>query len=960
MLMRKKIETGSKTGKSSMLENLAEFFSPFLIMAMILMPMQVNLAVAQDDSKKVATTTKKVRDEKVFTDQSMKDVMGVLNTGLQVYQDLNMKQKMQSNIMLRQMQIEKTTEDVEFPDKIFPQCKLAPARSARISNMCDPNMPLSGGDEVNALLLYIKRAEEIQAKYEVMSMTGLEGSRCNDLICGKGINCIMKQKLELDNKLDEEEEKMRAMIDQIKDENKLFTKRQDDLLAEMGNLQSELDGTKHPRANESLKLKDSEALSKSLGCNSVIANPKDEKMRGFRQFELSIDTSGQRTKAQGLSTLAGKRNLKNDIKKEIKKITRYMKNNRMTADEATKLTTSTGKVAGIGVALNESFNDYEQSRKDLTRELTEELSGYGSVPDLSKKSNSQVKKYVQTAKRNWKRSVINECMEDNQESMKITEMIASIKQEGIKGGSGAIGCFQSKLTGLYRMLYDEAIDMDTFQEKVDTLNNSIGRGMYVGKKLEWRGRKASHHWSVAELVGETYKHCKTRYEQVKSSGSSSAKDAIDNAFTKLKEYHKLNENYAEKLEGELLSRVMNCKGINFDKAAVGSCDVNKMNPSHGDFCYEQATDCAKTINKCYANVKKEIKIREEKVQHLARVHKRKVAQYKAAQDIHLKSIAGQFAERSNYWKNRIPGITSSGNKSNVAFDQPKDLFIALGKDTFKDFEDVALTDTKDYAKHLVTKLEEYETKLKNQRTSILAAVDANVKDIQSKYTAEVVYWKGEAKLCGSSVNAYNSSINKNDSETMKAQGEEEKLFNETCYALSQTIDKQGNPICPKVQELQDIGKIVHRLNSSDRQLLAEMEQTCAYNTEDSGNQAMLERISDYCNVNPTQDQCTEYFEFIKSPKKDPDCKAFAASDPDKRITCEFHDEDALPKVVRRLYAGLWKQAKTWNPNQNDTNTGERRITSCPGNYGGGRNDPTNILADINDALKATDFGAISI
>lgn len=943
---------GKKRQNQKLFQMFGELLSPFMVITLVLMP--IGPSFAKDKAKKEKTTDSKTKSDRAdFATMTASNVMQIIQEGATTYANLQQQQRKQADLMLQQMQIDRTLEVIKFPDDIFPECQLAPAVLPKMLNMCPRGAALTDEMEANAILLYITKIQQAQNEYDLLSQEGLKTEQCTVTSCGEGVKCLDTRKKDMMNQLHNEELEIQILIKKIQQENKIFEQDANKRQEEIANIQSELDGKQHPKATENLKHKNFSALFADSNCKAAV------NMSGKSGIKMGIDQIGglrgmqknieQDNKVENATTLiAEEKSITSNIRKNAKDLANHLSSNQPSKNDITKYSKSS---KGMQKVITDQYVDYQETTSEIDRDFKKILSGnVSNIPSLSNNSNDDNQKLLKTIKTSWEKEIIGNCMSSN-EGMDFETLVSSITQEGTGSNVGTVQNFQQKLRKIYRMYQNDEMTTQQYVDAVNSLDSKEGRSLHSTARLAWKGRTADHNWKVSELISETYKHCETRYKKGKSNSDSSEtmSSSIDRALKKIKDYNQVQSNFPAKVQSTILDKLINCKGMDQDypypaQPLPQHCNSKKLDKNGDQFCVKQSFDCAKRIQNCHAQTENIVRTREAQMRDMGAAYNEGVKRYKAAQNILMQDIENKFLQRVQFWKNKTQGL-----QLGAEFELPKSDYDMAKQEKIGEFE-VALTDTAGFTKNLEKNLESIKNNLTAQRASIEGKINEHISKVKAAYQKQKAHLNQEAVACNQLIQGFNQSQQQAFEENQKQYSEDMENLSAFCDDVAMANGGVDADVAKDLGE--SMGKVAYMLNPRDKELISQYRHYGARQNNDSETFDEIEIINKYCSKDEQSDDddCTKLKTYLD---ENPVGKNCSKSSDDTNSECITTTTADLLTNIRIKFSKLLRSARA--DQENPMETGQMNISACAGQYGSTRGAPGTFATDFLETLKKLDF-----
>lgn len=498
----------------------------------------------------------------------------------------------------------------------------------------------------------------------------------------------------------------------------------------------------------------------------------------------------------------------------------------------------------------------------------------------------------------------------------------------------------------FRNALQKIIDSDAmFSDKLDQIKAL--EATYPGMTVTYKdAAQSTIVESPYSLFAKTKNACEQRYSQndqfaKNSSGTSniSSQDKVNRAKAALQELKTLNDGFASKLSGAILSQVLNCGG---STPKAGTCSDKSFDTGSDNFCLSGASQCATEIQGCYAEANNQVQMRQTKLQNLAQTYNANVAQMIARSNALYEQQKAAVTNMTKLIQTRFPEAN---------FEIPKDMFVTtpeMDKTTYGvDMAgDGKINDLLTGPGSMVDKISLLKEMFKKQQTEVDNTIKQYIADQGNAMNSERGRWNDLYSQCKSSINGATQALNQQNNERQKAQGEQDVLVKQYCKKYT---DLKNNPNggCDKAKSLMDtMGKIIEkggdgRISNNASGLVAQYDSACqALGNETTSNDTPA------CDQDPQTKQSKE---LCKAQQEAARRKlGMASSDSSNTITlpslCPGGKDETFIKNIAKLSPGDAEQLK-----------GKTSWSEVQGLLADGKlEDKSGFLSGISDLVGSDD------
>ncbi len=718
------------------------------------------------------------------------------------------------------------------PSKYFPECSLPASMTQMPENVCERSA-MPDPNHVAAMITYESIAKGWMNYYDQMS-----NSASNVVNPNTGLACLKDKQAKLDAQLTEMMNNLQRLQDQMNRDKQVFRDNNKQLLSDMDTANAELFGAGAGGNNLNAKTQDMSKLF-SQSCQTIIGRDglKAIKDKGLNNVVQDLSAPTKAASDFNLNKAA----IENDVRNEANKIAAtittggvedFLKNGYIpqSADGA--------RFGAIGNQIQIQAKEFATAKARIDKTLGEV--GY-TAPALDSKFSADSADFMAGANDFFRKKYINDCVTkaDSGVAIPITDVLGSIENRRLGNEiSVAIPNFRAALK---KIIESDAMFSDKMAQ-IQALEAN-----YPGMTVTYKDASQN---TVSEspyaLFTKTIAACDQRFaqnDQFANNGSSanvSYQKKVERAKAALQELKTLNDGYASKVSGAILSQVLSCGG---SAPKAGSCSEGSFKTDSPNFCISGASQCANEMQGCYAEANNQVQIRKTKMDTLSKTFNANVAQMIARSN-------ALYDQQKTAVMNMTKLLQTKFPEANFAI--PKDMFVTtpeLSKDKYG--VDMAangdLTALLDGPGSMTTKIDLLKQTFKEQQKAIKDVTGPYIADQESAMKDQRARWKSLNDRCIGMVDGESQAIAKQNSEGLKAQSELDGKVSSFCskyYGIAQADNPVG--ACDEAKGLTDnIDQIATRLTGQSKGLARQIASTCnGFNNEASSTSQDCTYISD--------------------------------------------------------------------------------------------------------------------
>lgn len=836
------------------------------------------------------------------------------------------QQNQQMNMRVQQQQMQmKAIVPQTFPDSLFPQCKILPAKANRLSGICEE--PISSPQEYQSVTSqYAMIAQQNQNAYATFMTGGLK------LGSNVGKQCYDEQNKVLQAKLDQRVKSIQGLIAQVEEQNKQFKNEAQKRVNALKDLNAELDGG--DGASKGGKTRDFSIFLNNPNCKAVIAQDSiNSGKTGLRGLRSNVEGAGLKD-AQKI--LTSKDSIEQDIRAQAAGLKTYLQQNgpsKIADFKSPKsldgLPTSSSYFTDrsvLSAGLVNKANELSASYSNIESQLAS-VDGVKIPNSLPANAIVEMKNQVETKKR----INMNDCIYANKYGAHSVNLdTLPFEQLGSRSKT-TVENFKKELTNLKT----KPISPENMLTEIKKLEAKYSNAVTFKLNSSYKGQVTNKDWQLSDIFEGMKQSCENQMNLTVQGEQYSQNDKYKKSYELIAQYEKLNNSMANDLSNAMLNRALNCEGVAYTPSpdTCSNAGAGKLNMASSNFCLKQSAECATNLQACYNLADKVIKTKEAQMDLIAKDHNNAVKIYQGKQDILLKQVGAQFAQQAQMLQGYFPGSKFDLPEGENAF------ALDIPKEEMDETLGVPMVKTEDYLAQLTVKLKSIKDKVKEQNDSINQMITDRIATLEQTYSTEADYWQGVADKCKASMLAYRQKVNTDNEALMKQQQQQQTDFTEFCYRAN--AFKATPPCDEAAADLDDAAvKVASRLSQSDVNRLSSIKEMCkGTKVEEGTTLATKDKVKDWCAAQTSKvSACKTY---LDNYKKDPRYLTSASA-------IDLALVDGYPEA-NEAYLDSIKPSAT-------ANIGEQKFVSCNGvNNGTG-----DVKSTIDQFIKQFGTGSAGV
>jgi hypothetical protein len=566
-------------------------------------------------------------------------------------------QQLQAMILQSQMQPQMV------PARFFPQCPTGPGVASIPDNICR-SVPVPGD---NGSLMQARMFRSIAI--ENMSFYEKHLAAGQNSHTPVGLQCIEDNIKRTSSTFDDKMNTIQDLANRVKKETQTFREQNKQLLENMHNLNSELNGTARTQdASQVGQIRQMKDLFPNH-CKDIIADSD------FTKFQRDGGLLGLRNDSLGpFNDVATKAvNNKSVYEKDLNTYIQKLRSEIETQGLEGQINPDMIGLTNFGTAqavvereIGIAQREIGQIRTKMKAELDYDIPTLDSAFSASDFDN-----FKTNATQFFKKKAINECvtMSDKGIGLSTEQILSGLRQDGVSTNIN-LNRYRQALSGVLGS--DNAYIQDKLNQ-IRALDQQYGNSITLAYR---DSTGANVQQTPYELLMQTVQMCETRISQTdifsptnSSGGSLSTSISEAQKIEKGKKYldriAEINKTLAANLANRLYDEVANCSGR---QLKAGSCTQNTLAPGSNNFCIAHSTNCAQQVMSCHAVAQNLIKERETKLNSNAVTYNANVATLVARQEALLNLVKTQVIQDADFIKRFLPG---------ASFQLPEDLFVKM-------------------------------------------------------------------------------------------------------------------------------------------------------------------------------------------------------------------------------------------------------------------------------------------
>lgn len=768
----------------------------------------------------------------------------ILGTAAGILGQTQQQQQAQMRVQQQQSQL-KAIVPVISADSLFPQCKMLPAKTNRLSGICAE--PIQSPQEYQMVTSnFAMVAQQNQNAYANFMTSGLKmGSNV-------GKQCYDEQNKILQTKLDQRVKSIDALIAQIENQNELFKNEAKKRINALTDINAELEGGSG--ASKSGKARDFSVFLNNPNCKAVIAQDSiNSGKTGLRGLRSNVENVGLKD-AQKI--LTSRDAIEQDIRAQAEGVKTYLQQNGSgnvsaftKAEGLNLIPTSSSYFSSNKSVLSAGLVTKANELNSKNQKIQEQLKSVGAIGSNESNTSLAVTDMKNQIERQ-KRENMGNCIYKNDQGVhQVSILNLNYEQLGARAKTST-GNFKNELASL--IARNDKISAENMLVEIKKLEAKYGNSITTKLNSSYKGQTTNKDWLLSDIFEGMKQSCENQMDKKLSGEQYSQNERYKKSYELISDYEKLSNSMANDLSSAMLNRALNCEGVAYSPSP-DTCNAKggKLDMSSSNFCLKQSSECATNLQACYNLADKVIKTKEAQMDAISKDHNNAVKIYQAKQDALLKQVGNQFAQQSQILQAYFPGTKfdmPDGEKAFLAEIPQQEMDESLG---------VPLVKTEVYLAQLTTKLKAVKDKIKDQNANINQMITDRIAFLESTYAAEAEYWQGIADKCQGNMLAFKAKITKDNEEAAKQAQQSQGDFSEFCYRAN--AFKATPPCDEEAADLDDAAvKISNRLAPSDVNKLSSIKSMCKGTKVAEGTTiSMKDKVKSFCSTS-SDAACTKY------------------------------------------------------------------------------------------------------
>lgn len=708
--------------------------------------------------------------------------------------------------------------------KFFPECQLPASMSNMPANACtstnaDPNA-------ISQMLTYESIAQGWMNYYDQMS------NEASNAAYPIGIRCLQDKQKAMDSQLTEMMNSLQRLQDRLNQDKQVFRDNNKKLLEDMNSANEELFG-----GTKSLNAK-TQDFSKyfSQSCQAVIGK---DNLRSGSQVGLNgilqNYLAGPNKSAADFNL--NKASIENDIRREADKIASTIRSGGvddfLVKGYIPQSDQAAGTFAAIGTQIKKQNAELDVAKARIKKALDEV--NY-PMPSMGSNFSTDMEDFMAGANDFFKKKYVNDCVTgaDKGIAIPVEDILRSLEQKATNSEGTARNDYRAALR---KILESDSMMSDKMSQIKDLEAQYPGMTVTYNDSTQNRVTESPY-----TLFMKTIDKCEQRYVQDDTFANKNARTVsfqkkVERAKQALAELKTLNDSYASKVSGAVLSQVLDCGGTALKS---GSCSEDTLNAKGDNFCIAHASQCSNEIQGCYAEANTQIQTRKTKMENLAKRFNANVTAMIARSNALYDQQKAAVTNMTQLIQQRFPGTN---------FEIPKDMFVSMPemkKDAYgvEMAGDGKLESFLDGPNSMPEKISLLKEMFKRQKTEVDNSIGEYVTLQKTAMEREKGRWSSLKEKCTGSVDSATKMIAKQNEEGQKRQNELDGLVNKYCNKYA-NLRNNPNGGCDQAKSLTDMmDKIIEkggdgRISGRANVLAAQYNSAC-----NSTNNELIDSLAD--------------------------------------------------------------------------------------------------------------------
>ncbi|MBK27095.1 MAG: hypothetical protein CME70_24035 [Halobacteriovorax sp.] len=591
------------------------------------------------------------------------DWVGDVGTALKTVGGALLQSRQQQAAMRQQALMMRNSRPQTVPAKFFPQCQISPA-GAQIPKMaCEMSQNLPGVVSQGQQMTLI--AQQNIDFYDQL-MDEAQNSRMPN-----GIACLNQALAGVRSSISDRMNGLERMKEQIKKANQLFEEQNKAILEDIKRNGNELFGAKRGKKLDSNQETADYNKLVSPECRDIIVTGGGGSMndqifsdglRGIRDGSLGkLNISSAQFVANRGSYERDLNQKVQQIKKDIRKfgVDGFLQQN-----SGGNLSFERNGQEKFG-SLQKAFSDFTRVKqtevRNIKSSITKEIPGVdiSSLTNMGQDFKADFGEFVSQAEQQLKRQAISACV-SGPVGLSPDQILSSLRYDSTSMTGDTINNYRSALDIILKNPDSSPSEKESDIKKLDARFKGRIRIVYNDEDSVQRNE------SPYQMFQKIVKKCDKQFEQETDNNiGRSTKKKIARAKKYMQQLQAVERTFATDLANQLIDEVVNCSGRSLK---AGQCSAGTLSTSNNEFCLAQATDCAAQAGSCFAQIDREVKIRQDNMNKLSVTYNNNVAALISNQEALLAQVKAQVGRDAEFFKSFFPGAT---------YNYPEDLFVKM-------------------------------------------------------------------------------------------------------------------------------------------------------------------------------------------------------------------------------------------------------------------------------------------